>query len=66
MIFKLSKLSYHIENDIEISKLKNLFIKIKLQNALKYWCFEGKKALFLINCTKYRKLLENQRNSHII
>ena len=66
MIFLCSKLSFHIENDIRISKLKNLLIKTKLQNSLKYWCFEGKKALFLINRTQYRRLLQNQRNYHIV
>jgi hypothetical protein len=55
MIFICLKLSFHIENDIRISKLKNLVTKKKNQNSLKSWCFKGKKALSLINRTQYRR-----------
>ena len=57
MIFLCSKLSLHIESDIEISKLKNLLIRTKLQNSLKYWCF---KALFLIKRTQYRRYYKSK------
>jgi hypothetical protein len=32
----------------------------------KYRGFEGKKTLFLINCTQYQRLLQNQKNYHIV
>ena len=66
IIFKFSKLSFYIKKDILISKLKKLLIKVKLQNSLKYWCFQGKDALFLIDRTQYHRLLEKQRNYHIV
>ena len=36
-------------------------LKLQFQNSFKYQCFEERKALFLINCTQYRRLLQKQR-----
>ena len=49
MIFLCSKLSFYIENDIEISQLKNLLIKQTFKVLGNTGVLEGKKALFLMN-----------------